>query len=78
MATALNPEPEDKARIVLHYAPLRDSFGVALCGVGAPAGGWFGETNKGITGRAHATGAPVCSACRRAYESLPPGGSANS
>ncbi len=78
MTTAPTPKPEDKTRIVLHYAPLRDSFGLALCGVGAPAGGWFGEENKGVTERARAAGAPVCSVCQRAYDSLPVGGSARS
>ena len=76
MATAPTPESQSKTRIVLHYAPLRDSFGVALCGIGAPAGGWFGDKNREITERARAAGAPVCSVCRRAYDSLPAGGSA--
>ena len=78
MSAVSTPKPEDKTRIVLHYAPLRDSFGLALCGIGAPAGGWFGETNKGVTERACAAGAPVCPVCRRAYDSLPVGGSARS
>lgn len=78
MPAVSTPKPEDKTRIVLHYAPLWDSFGLALCGVGAPAGGWFGEKNKGVTERARAAGAPVCSVCRRAYDSLPAGGSSRS
>ena len=36
MSAVSTPKPEDKTRIVLHYAPLRDSFGVALCGIGGP------------------------------------------
>lgn len=66
-------EPVGLLSVTLHYAPLRDSFGKALCGMEAPAGGWFGEKNSDLTARAKAAGAPVCPKCKRVYEGLPVG-----